>query len=383
MRDPRLDKLAAVIVKYSTRIKHGDLVTIVGDHTPMPAIEALYEAVLRAGGHPSFHSRADNFTEILLRHGSDHQLDHVCPFERYRLEACDVLIVLDFHNNSRFLGRMDPARTARMQAARKPLITQSVARGAAGKLRYCAVAIPSNAAAQDAGMSLTDYEDWVFRAGFLDHADPVGVWRQLSAQQETACRYLAGKSTLRFRAPSSDGAGGALKHDGTDLTVDVSGRTWINAAGDQNFPDGEVYTGPRAVDGVVNFEWPSIYKGVEVAGIRLKFRAGRIVEASAARNEPYLISLLDQDEGARNAGEIAIGTNYNITACSNNTFFDEKIGGTFHIAAGAGFPETGHTNVSALHWDLVCDLRRGGTIHADDALILKDGRFTLPAWPGN
>jgi aminopeptidase len=292
-------------------------------------------------------------------------------------------MVLMCQSNSRYLGRADPARIAVARAARGGLIGMSFKRKEAGEVRYVLTEIPGNAAAQDAEMSLTDYEDWVFRAGFLHLPDPVGAWLRLREQQELVKKYMERKSVLRFRAPACDGAGGRRRHDGTDLTVDVSGRTWINHSGAENFPDGEVESGPRGVDGVVNFTFPSIYHGKEVDGVRLEFRAGRVVGASAAKNEDYLISLLDQDHGARNAGEIALGANYELKGFTKNAFFDEKIGGTFHLAVGAGYRETGNTNESALHWDLVCDLRPGGLIEADGEPVQKDGRFLFAGWPGN
>ena len=390
MRDPRLDRLADMLTGHCTRIQKGDLVTIVSDGFPMAAVEALFEAVLRAGGHPSFHPRSDRLQEILLRHGSDDQLQHVCPFEEFRLSRCDVLIVLIHPTNTHFLGRIDSQRVTFSQAARRELITMSLQRKAAGKSRYVLTEIPSHAAAQDAEMSLTDYEDWVFRAGFLHLPDPVAAWRRLHQQQELVRSHLQGKRVLHFQAPACDGTTGR-RHDGTNLVVDVSGRTWINHAGFENFPDGEVESGPRGMDGVVNFNFPAVHRGREVDGIRLAFKAGRVVEASATRNEDYLIQMLDQDDGARNAAEIAIGTNYELKICTKNAFFDEKIGGTFHLAVGAGYPETGNTSESALHWDMVCDLRPeaaysgspGGTIHADGELIQQDGRFMFAGWPGS
>lgn len=382
MHDPRLHKLADVLVRYSTKVKPGDLVTIVGDPEFMPSIEAVFEAVIRAGGHPSFHPRSDRLQEILLRHGSDAQIGHASPFEEHRLATCDVLIVVRYQLNTRFLARIDAAKSVMAQAARKGFITMSMQRAAKGSMRYVLSEVPSNASAQDAEMSLADYEEWVYRAGFLHLADPVAAWKRLHEQQERAVVYLASKKTLRFRAPACDGAGGTRRHEGTDLTVDVSGRTWVNCSGQGNFPDGEVFTGPREVDGVVNFSFPAVFRGKVVEGVRLKFKAGRVVEASATKNEDYLIRLLDQDEGARNVGEIAIGTNYEITDFTRNTLYDEKIGGTFHLAVGAGYPETGNTNESGLHWDMVCDLRPGGTIEADGEVFHRDGKFVFEGWPG-
>ncbi|MBS0197823.1 MAG: aminopeptidase [Planctomycetes bacterium] len=388
MRDPRLDSLAKVLVGYCAAVKKGDLVTIVGEPACMPAVGALFEQVLHAGGHPSFHPRSEALQEIVLRHGSEEQLRHVCPFEEFRLSRCDVLMVLRHQENSKFLGRVDPARAAMAQAARRGLFSMSLRRAAAKELRYVLTEIPGNAAAQDAEMSLTDYEDWVYRAGMLHLPDPVAAWRELHASQQRVVEYLSGKSVLRFRSPACDR--GPWRHEGTDLTVDVCGRTWINCGGGENFPDGEVFTGPRGVDGVVNFTFPSVYRGRQMEGIRLKFRGGRVVEASATKNEEFLIALIDQDEGARGVGEIAIGTNYEIREYINNTMFDEKIGGTFHLALGAGFPETGSTNESGLHWDIVSDLRPGGafpgspggTIEADGEVFHKDGKFLFGGWPG-
>ncbi|HMC65574.1 MAG TPA: aminopeptidase, partial [Gemmataceae bacterium] len=163
----------------------------------------------------------------------------------------------------------------------------------------------------------------------------------------------------------------------------VTGRTWINCDGHENFPDGEVFTGPieDATEGAVCFDFPAVHGGREVRGVRLVFRAGRVVEAAATQGEDFLISMLDQDPGARVLGEAAIGCNYAITKHTRNTLFDEKIGGTFHVALGAAYPESGGTNQSALHWDMVCDLRRGGRVEVDGNVISENGRFLNRAWP--
>ena len=184
---------------------------------------------------------------------------------------------------------------------------------------------------------------------------------------------------MHFKAPARDG------HDGTDLRVNVDKEKsiWINCSGGENFPDGEVFCGPQDANGHVNYTFPGVYNGREVEGIRLEFKDNRVVDASATKNEEFLFAMLDQDEGARNMGEIAIGTNYSIKEFSKNTLFDEKIGGTFHAAVGMGYPESGSTNESALHWDMVCDLREGGTISADGEVFHKDGKFLNDAWPGN
>jgi aminopeptidase len=353
-------------------------------------VEAIFGAVLRAGGHPSFHPRCERLMELVLRHGSDEQIQHISPFEAHRLATCNVLIVLIYSLNTRCFSRVDPHKIAMAQAARRELVTHSLQRGAAGEMRYVLTEIPGEAAAQDAHMSLADYEDWVYRAGFLHLSDPIEAWRRLGEQQQRAIDFLKHQRTLRIYSPAQEIVGSSRRHDGTDLTVDIADRTWVNCAAGENFPDGEVFTGPRGVDGVVNFSFPAVYRGHEVDGIRLVFRNGHVVEASATRNEAFLIEMLDQDDGARTAGEIALGTNYELKDFSRNAFFDEKIGGTFHIAVGAGYPQTGNSNQSALHWDLVSDLRPdeatgrpGGTVYADGQVIQRDGKFLFAEWPGN
>lgn len=382
MRDPRLEKLGEVLVRHCVGVCEGDLVTIVSEPGAMDAVEAVFLSVLRAGGHPSFHPKSERLRETLLRHGSDKQLTHVSPFEMHRLAACDVLIVLTYPSNTRYLSRIEPRRLALSESARREPMMLSLGRHARGETRYCLAEVPSHATAQDAEMSLAEYEDFVWRAGFLDLPDPIGAWRRLDEQHRKAIEFLRTTSTLLFRSPACNGAGGSRVHDGTKLTVDVSGMTWASHAARENFPDGEIETGPRSINGVVNFTHPCQYRGIEVDGVRLEFKDGRVVNASAERNEDRLFALLDQDAGARNAGEIAIGTNYRIGDFTRNTFYDEKIGGTFHVALGAGYPQTGNTNQSALHWDMVCDLRSGGSIHADGELIQRDGRFVRDGWPG-
>lgn len=385
MRDSRLDKLADVIVRYSTRVKPGDLVAIISEPDAMPLIAATYEAVIRAGGHPYWWPRSETLDEIRLSYGSDEQLKYLNPVAVEQGEKIDVHIGFWADQNTKYLSGIDPQRVAMAQAARRPLSKRFLERAAIGMegkpggLRWCGTLYPTAASAQDAEMSLRDYERFVFEAGLLHLPDPVAAWQKISETQQRVCDFLQTKKVLRFRAPAGDG------HDGTDLTVDVNPEKarWINCAGHENFPDGEVFTGPQDVNGHVNYTFPAVYQGREVHGVRLAFKNGRVVDASAKKNESFLIKMLDQDQGARNLGEIAIGTNYSIKNFSRNTLFDEKIGGTFHAAVGAGYPESGSNNESGLHWDMVCDLRTGGTIEADGKVFHKDGKFIDRSWPGN
>ena len=245
-------------------------------------------------------------------------------------------------------------------------------RAGKGELRWVTTQFPCQAAAQDAQMSLAAYEQFVFTAGKLDSDDPAAAWRKISAEQQRLVDELNEAKEIRFTTPQ-----------GTDLTLGVEGRTWVNCDGKANFPDGEVFTGPLedATQGVVCYSFPAVHGGREVDGIRLEFKEGRVVDAAAARGEEFLLAMLDQDGGARTLGEIALGTNYSVRQYTRNTLFDEKIGGTFHAALGAAYPETGGTNQSGLHWDMVCDLREGGEVYVDGRLISRDGRFLDAALP--
>jgi len=380
MRDSRLTKLADVLVNYSTKVKPGELVAVAAEPSAMPLTEAVTEAVLKAGGNPFWLPRSEALTELLLTHGTDEQLKYVSPITVDITEKIDVQIGFWCQVNTKYMGRMDPKRAAIQQAARKPVFKRFMERSAKNELRWVGTAYPTQASAQDAEMSLTQYEEFVFRAGLLHLENPAAEWTAIHDRQEKVREYLQTKKSVRFRLPPSEG------NYGTDLTVSVDGSTWINCSGSHNFPDGEVFAGRKGVEGYVNYTFPAVYNGREVQGVRLVFRGGRVVEASATKGEDYLIQMLDLDAGARTLGEIAIGTNYAIKEFSKNTLFDEKIGGTFHAAVGAGYPESGSNNESGLHWDMVCDLRSGpsragGTIEADGVVFHRDGKFVQAVVP--
>jgi len=382
VRDSRLDKLAKVIVEYSTGIKPGQLVRITGDPVALPLLEAIYEACLKAGANAFLKCSPDTLAEMFYEHASDDQLKFVNPVALYEIENIDVSISLWAETNTKSLTRVDPKRQGKASAARKPIFKvfmerAAKAKGDPEKLNWCGTLYPTLASAQDAEMSLRQYEDFVFSAGHLDKEDPVAIWREIEARQQKVVDYLQGKKALHFKT-----------NNGTDLHVNVEGSTWINCAGHENFPDGEVFTGPNlkakdgGVNGIVRYSFPAVHNGREVHDIELTFEKGKVVKAKASKNEDFLKEMLAMDEGASNLGEIAIGTNYNITEYSKNTLFDEKIGGTFHAAVGAGYPESGNNNESGLHWDMVCDLRTGGTVSIDGEVFSRDGKFVFEGWPG-
>jgi aminopeptidase len=363
--DARVERLADVVVAYSTAVRPGDLVVIDAGPAAAPLVRETYRRVLAAGGHPQVHSTLEGALETLLQEGGDDQVEWISPARIEEVEHADVRIVFDAETNTRTMTGVDPARQALAQRARKHLGDRLFARAAAGELRWMVTLFPTHAAAQDAGMSLAEYEDFVYRAGFLERDDPVGEWTAFGDRLAALAEQLETFSKLRIVA------------EGTDLTVGVGGRGWVASRGRENFPDGEVFTGPveTATEGTVRFTFPGSFQGRVVEGVELRFEGGEVVDASARRGEPFLREMLAVDEGARRIGEFAFGMNDAVTEFTLNTLFDEKIGGTMHLALGKAYPETGGLNASALHWDLVCDLRRDSEVYADGELVYRDGRF--------
>jgi aminopeptidase len=388
MRDQRLDKLADVLVNYSVKVRPGQLVRVTGDAVGSPLLEAVFEAVLKAGGHPLLRLTHSACNDIFLQQASEEQLKYVDPVLMAEVNEIDATIGLWADVNTKSATRVDPKRAGMRSTARRPYFELFMKRAAAAEfpdqhpgvkpLKWVGTQYPTQASAQDAERSLREYEDFVFKAGYLDHDNPALKWEEIRAKQQRVVDYLTGKSLLHFQTPN-----------GTDLKVNIDGMAWINCAGESNFPDGEVFTGPNlkhqdgGVNGVVKYSFPAVHNGREVHDIELTFKHGRVIDAKASKGLDFLAAMLDQDEGARSVGEIAIGTNYAITEYTKNTLFDEKIGGTFHAAVGAGYPETGNDNQSGLHWDMVCDLRTGGTISVDGEVISRDGKFLFDGWPGN
>lgn len=377
MHDPRLDNLADVIVNYSVAVQPGEDVCLQSPAIGAPLISALLRAVLKAGGHPFIVMKPDDAQEILLRTASDEQLLRTNPYELHLMKTLPVRIILWAESNTRNLVSVAPERQALLSRGRKPLMAVGMKRSALpeghpNRHRWVGTLFPTAASAQDADMSLREYEDFVYRAGKLHAPNPAAAWKKQGVAQQKLADFLNKSRAIHFKTP-----------DGTDLRMGIAGRKWVNCQGESNFPDGEVFSGPieDSVEGTVHYQVPAVYGGREVSGIRLKFKAGRVVECSASRNEAFLIQMLDQDKGARVLGEIALGTNYDIQVSTKNTLFDEKIGGTFHAALGAGYPETGSKNVSGLHWDMVCDLRQGGEVIVDGKTISKAGKFLKAEWP--
>ena len=365
MPDERIQRLARLLVRYSIGVRKGDWVRIEGPALAEELIRATMAEVLAAGGHPMLRTSIPGAAYTLYKHASTKQLEFISPSARLEVEKLDCRIAFWGGWNTKELTGIDPKRLAVASRAAKPLFNKMLARISSGSMRWVGTMFPTQSAAQDAEMSLEEYEDFVFRAGMLHKPDPVAEWKKLSTRQAKLVRVLNRLSTVRITAPD------------TDLSFKVKGRRWINCDGRQNFPDGEVFTCPHenSAEGFIRYTFPAVYQGREVENVRLEFRKGKVVSAKADKAEEFLNAMLDTDPGARHVGELAFGTNYAIQRFTRNTLFDEKIGGTIHIAVGASLPETGGKNKSGVHWDMVCDTRKGFTVYGDGKPIMKDGRF--------
>jgi len=367
MSDPRVEGLARVIVDYSLELAEGQSLFISSGTAAEPLVQALYERALRAGANPVLDLSTDGAEAAFYELAGDAQIDWVAPTQRWAFEEADARVRILSDTNLRELSNVPPAKQTRRQRAVHPLMERMMARSAAGELRWNVTLYPTDAYASEAGMSLREYEDFYYRACLCDQPDPVAAWKRAAAETYRLTEWIEGSEEVRVQGP------------GTDLTVNVSGRRFVPADGRYNMPDGEFFTGPveDSAEGEITFHLPAAYAGREVSGVRFRFAGGRVVDASAERGEDFLIEMLDTDEGARRLGELGIGTNFGITAGTGEILLDEKIGGTVHLAVGESYPETGGKNSSAIHWDMICDLRKGGSITVDGEPLQEDGEFVV------
>ncbi len=367
MTDPRVENLAKILVNYSVKVKPGDWVLVHGHVLAMSLVEAVLRHVIQAGGNPTILLDNEAISEIILRESNDKQLAWISPLDNQLYHQMDVMINLLAASNTRALTAIEPEKMRSRQQSRRPLTETFMERSAQGSLRWVLTQFPCDAYAQDADMSLKDYEDFVYAATFADQPDPISSWQGIHEMQERLIQWLRGKKQVELRGPNSQ------------ITLSIEDRTFINSDGSRNMPSGEIFTGPveESVNGWIRFTYPAISGGREVDGVELEFKDGKVVKASARKNEAFLLSMLDSDPGARYLGEFAIGTNYGIKQFTRSILYDEKIGGSIHMAVGGGYPETGSLNKSSIHWDFICDMRNDSEILVDGELFYKNGEFVV------
>ncbi len=364
MTDPRVTKLAKVLVNYSVALKRGEQVVIRTSPLADELTVAIYEEALKAGAHPTVINEVPGLQEVFYKYASNAQLDYVSPVRTLINKTYDASISIWTEFNTRNLSGADPKRIARNRKAYGPLTKTFLRLAAEGKFKWCLTGYPNNAMAQEADMSLADYTDFVYGAGMLNLSDPVAFWRKEAAKQQKLIKRFRGHNKV------------VLKGSNVDIRLSIKGRTFIECAGKENFPDGEIFTGPveNSVNGWIRFGYPAIYDGQEVTEIELWFKNGKVVKEKAAKNQDMLTSLLNTDKGSRTLGEWGIGTNYGIKRFTKEMLFDEKIGGTIHFAVGAGYPESGSKNNSGLHWDMLCDMSQSEIV-VDGEIFYRNGKF--------
>jgi aminopeptidase len=360
MVDERIGKLARILVDYSIEAGEGDQVLVSAEVGAGPLIGALYARLLQVGATAVTQISLPGMQELFFEHAQELHYQEIPQVTRAIYEGVDAQIGIRAPSNIRALANVDPEKQQALQKRNKPLSEMMLEID-----RWVLTLFPTEALAQEAHMSLSEYEEFAFEAMGLNEEDPVRYWSQMSAEQERLKARLEEAREIRIVGPE------------TDLTLSVEGRTFVNSAGMRNMPCGEVFTGPieDSANGTVYFGVPAAIAGREISGVRIRLEEGKIVEASAEKGEEYLSSLLDADDGARYLGELGIGTNYGIRRARANVLFDEKLGGTVHLAIGRSYAQTGGKNDSSVHTDLVCDLREGGALYADGELIQENGRF--------
>jgi len=365
--DPRVRKLAKLLVNYSLQLKKGQLLKIQGEHVAMPLMQAAFEEAVAVGALPYIEVTCPDAAEAMLKQGSKEQISYITPMRRLEISKIDALLVAWGFQNTNYLSGADPKKQALQRKGRSKIQRTLFKRIADKSLQWVGTQFPTQADAQKAEMSLRDYEDFVYRAGNLHLADPVKHWKQVAKEQGRLVKILNRVDRLHIRGSNAD------------LKLRLKGRKWISCHGTENFPDGEIFSSPleNSTEGYIHFTYPAEYDGRSAENVRLEFKAGRVVAESASRNQNFVTAMLNTDKGARLVGEIAVGTNYEIKQATGNTLFDEKIGGTCHLAVGASILESGGKNHSAIHWDMVCDLKKDGEIVADGKVIYRKGKFVI------
>ncbi|MEW5692713.1 MAG: aminopeptidase [Candidatus Hydrogenedentota bacterium] len=355
-----LKKFARILIEYSLKIKSKEKVIISGCVEAIPLIEQLYIQVLQKGAYPFLRLVPNNLGELFYQYAKKHHLLYLPEINLFEAKKADAVITIQSSTNTKALTSVNPEKPATYIKTMKPIKDIILKKG-----RWVLTLYPTQAYAQDAEMSLQEFTEFVYKALFVDKKDPVKAWYDLRDYQEKIIKRLKGADRIR------------ILDDDTDLTLSVKNRIFINSCGLYNMPSGEIFTGPieTSANGYIKFSFPACNLGREIEGVYLEFKEGKVVKESATKNEQFLRTMLDMDKGARYPGEFAFGLNYGITKHIKNILFDEKIGGTIHLALGSSYKETGGKNKSALHWDFIKDLRKKGEVYVNDKLFMKKGKI--------
>lgn len=359
-----IDKYAQVLIRYSLDLHPGETILIVTGLEADDLGSAVYREALLAGAYPFLVGKLPDLEEIFYRYANESQLKYTSPTLRFMYEHFNACLFIDAPTNVRQLSGVAPERLSMAAASHRELFKIAMERVAKKELKACYTTYPTNALAQEAGMGLIEYRLFVIDACKLNNPDPSEEWKHDAERQRQLAKWLEGKEKI------------VIQGSNVDLSLSVKGRTFIVDDGKMNFPDGEIYCSPveNSANGWVRFRYPAIYEGREVKDVELWFEDGKVIKEKAAKGQEFLTEMLNTDEGARILGELGIGTNYGIKRFTKNMLYDEKMGGTIHLAVGMGFPESGGKNESSIHWDMLCDMSDGKII-VDGELFYQNGKF--------
>ncbi|MCL4873421.1 aminopeptidase [bacterium] len=356
MPDPRVKRLASILVNHSLGVKKNDTVLISSStELAKPLVLEVFREVLKAGGHPTTSIGFEETSNIFFDTATKEQVAFFPKTKLFEAKNIDCFVNIRASANKKALSNVDARTVGERSKVLRPISEEIV-----NRKRWILCNFPTNGLAQEADMSLEEYEDFVYSATNID-------WNKVRQKEMKLKAALDRAKEVRIVGKD------------TDLKIGIAGRKSIPCYGERNMPDGEVFLSPQedSAEGYIYYEMPAIYQGREVTGIRLRFKGGKVVEASADKNEDFLIAMLDTDKGARFLGELGVGVNYGIQKFTKDILFDEKIGGTVHLAVGRSYEEAGGKNISAIHWDMIKDLRKGGAIYLDGKAIQKNGKFLI------
>lgn len=368
MFNPIIEKYARVLVDYSVAVKERDLVIIYArGYEAQPLVKEIYKQCLIKGANPVVRTSMDELAETFIKYANDSQLEYIDEMSKIEVEKADVMIFIGAPTNIKNMAQADTKKLAKRSKATHPILAKRLERSARGDMRWVIADYPTNALAQEANMSLEEYCEFLINSCYLDLENPTQKWIEIDTEQKRIASILNTTTKLRITG------------DKTDITFSTKDRIWVPCSGNMNFPDGEIFTSPveDSAKGTIYFDFPQNYHGSTSKEVYLTLKNGKVVEAHAESGNEFLQSMLNMDEGSKFVGEIAIGTNDRIQNVTGNILFDEKIGGSIHMALGASYPEAGGKNQSGLHWDMIKNMKEGGKIYADDKLIYKNGKFII------
>ncbi len=363
------EKLAKLVVQYAVKVEPGDTVYIKAPTVASSLVKYVYLEVIQAGGYITFVDLSFNGQdELFFKYASENQIKYVNPLKLELIKTVKKYINLYASFNTRDLTSVPPEKKVMIAEANKEINKIFLERAGSKDLMWNISPYPCDAFAQEANMGPLEYKKFAYNALNLHQPDPVQFWKDFETKQQKVVDILDKGATMQIIG------------EDTDLTLGIKGRIWENCSGHENLPDGEVFTAPieDAVNGTIRFTYPGIMAGQEIEDIRLTFKEGKVVEFDAAKGKELLEKMVTTVPNADVLGELAVGTNYGIQRFTKNMLFDEKMGGTVHLALGSGYPETGSKNESSIHWDILKDMKvPGSKILLDGDVIYKEGKWLI------